>query len=137
MRRSIHALGRRASAFGFPLLLAAIPALGLAQGACSSEVLSVRATPVTVGYCVSGPIAHSAGGEIAVPVRATYASARGSFAQIATLRFIAGEGPALVLQSVQLARLGITGTLHLTLRYDGAAVRIQGAMLTPGALTIK
>ena len=119
------------------LLLSLIPATALAQAHCSREVLRVRATPVTIGYCVSGPVERSPGGELNVPLRASYTAAGGSFTQRTVLHFISGEGPALVLQSIPLARLGIAGTLHLTLAYGGATVRIKSAMLTPGAITIK
>lgn len=125
------------SLLAFGLLVLFLPGRAQAQGACSSEVLRIRATPVTIGYCVSGPIARSPGGEIAVPVRESYASPRGSFTSNAILHFVSDEGPALVLQSVPLARLGSKGTLHLTLRFDETAVRITSAMLTPGAITIK
>ena len=73
-----------------------------------------------------------------LPVEATYSAPGGSFTESTTLLFVSGEGPARMLQSVKLARLGLTGTLHLTLQYgtDGV-LHIESAMLTPGAITIK
>ncbi len=53
------------------------------------------------------------------------------------MRFIAGDGPSRVLENVELAQLGLQGTLHLTLVYAGGAVHIESALLTPGAVTIK
>jgi hypothetical protein len=72
-----------------------------------------------------------------VKVSETYSTPRGSFTQDATLRFIAGEEASRVIEDVALERLGLEGTLHLTLILRGAQVRIDSAMLTPGAITIK
>jgi len=117
-------------------LALALPLSARAEGTCSHETLSVRDTPVTIGYCVTGPAAVS-GSEVALPVSASYSAPGGSFSKASTLRFISGEGPARILQSVDLDPLGITGTLHLTLLYSAGAVRIENALLTPGAITIK
>jgi hypothetical protein len=77
------------------------------------------------------------GDEERVPVQATYSTAASSFSQNSTMRFVTSAGPSRLLQSVDLAPLGLTGTLHLTLVYAGGFVRIQGALLTPGAIRIK
>ncbi len=120
------------------ILAGSVTSAALAQAHCSRETLTVRGTPVTIGYCVQSPPAAAGGGEMRLPVQGNYSAPGGSFTQASVLRFVTGEGPARVLQSVSLARLGLTGTLHLTLQYgsDGV-VRIQSAMLTPGAITIK
>lgn len=104
---------------------------------CTHEVLKVKGTPVTVGYCVVGAVRGDAAREGAVQVAATYSSARGSFHQTSALAFIPGDEPSRVIEDVSLAQLGIAGTLHLTLVMQGGAVHIEAAMLTPGAITIK
>lgn len=123
-----------------PVLLAALalalPAAGAAQDHCSRETLSVRDTPVTIGYCITGPAVVS-GPEVALPVSASFSAPGGSFSTSTTMKFIQGEGPARLLQSVDLDPLGLTGTLHLTLVYGSGVVRIEDALLTPGAITIK
>ncbi|HET9030860.1 MAG TPA: hypothetical protein VFN49_11870 [Candidatus Aquilonibacter sp.] len=117
------------------VLLAAFPAAAASQGHCSRETLSVRGTPVTVAYCPTVPA--GSGPEVTVPVAATYSSPSGSFSKNSSFRFITGEGPARVLENVDLGQLGLTGTLHLTLVYAGGEVRIENALLTPGAIIIK
>ena len=72
-----------------------------------------------------------------MPVTEAYSSSGGSMTRSTTLRFITGEGPSRVLENVNLAELGLTGTLHLTLVYAGGEVRVEKAMLTPGAIIIK
>ena len=118
-------------------LMLAVSAGGVrAAGACSSEVLKVRDVPVTIQYCLTGTPTQS-GPETLVPVEGTYSSATGSFNRASTMRFVTGEGPARVLENVDLAGIGLGGTLHLTLAYDNGLVKIENAMLTPGAITIK
>ena len=117
------------------LLVAAIPPAVTAQSHCSRETLRVRGTPVTITYCPSAP--GGGGPEVTVPVAATYTSPGGSISRSSTLRFVSGEGPSRVLENVNLAELGLTGTLHLTLVYAGGEVRVEKAMLTPGAIIIK
>lgn len=117
------------------LLVAVLPAAAPAQNHCSRETLTVRGTAVTITYCPSAPAGTSP--EVTVPVTEAYSSSGGSFTRRATLRFITGEGPSRVLENVNLAQLGLTGTLHLTLVYAGGEVRIENAMLTPGAIVIK
>lgn len=104
---------------------------------CTRETLVVRGTPVTAAYCVTGLGAARPGRDLPVHVSETYATPHGSFSQEATLRFIAGEQASRVIEDVALDRLGMEGTLHLTLVLEGGNIRIDSAMLTPGAITIK
>ena len=96
----------------------------------------MRGTPVTIGYCLTAPAAQS-GPEVTLAVAGTYSSAGGSFSRNSQMRFITGEGPARLLENVDLKPLGLTGTLHLTLEYAGGEVAIAAAMLTPGAIIVK
>jgi hypothetical protein len=123
------------------VLMAALAAgLGTAAaaqpaGRCTHDTLSVRGTSVQVTYCVTAM--DGSGPELPVTVAATYASPRASFTQNATLRFVRGVDSSRVIEDVGLERLGMEGTLHLTLVLRGGLVRIETAMLTPGAVTIK
>jgi hypothetical protein len=107
------------------------------SGRCTRETLVVRGTPVTAAYCVSEIGAAKPGRDLPVRVAETFSTGRGAFNQDATLRFIAGEEASRVIEDVALERLGLEGTLHLTLVLRGGAVHVEGAMLTPGAITIK
>lgn len=105
--------------------------------ACSQETVTVEGAPVTIGYCISGPLQANGAEEVIVPVTATYAAPGGTLRRAIDLHFIAGEGVSRVLESLDLTELGLTGTLHLTLAYSRGLVRLEGALLTPGAITIK
>lgn len=115
----------------------ALPISSPAQNRCTRETLRVRGNPITASFCVTQPPQGAAGGELLVPVNEAYSGSGGSFSQPATLRFLAGEGASRVIEDVALDRLGSAGTLHLTLVYSGGVVRVESAMLTPGAITIK
>jgi hypothetical protein len=114
----------------------ALPVPAGAQDHCTRETLTVRGTPVTIGYCITGGAVVN-GPEVALPVAETYSAPGGSFSRSTTMRFIAGDGPSRLLENADLSRIGMTGTLHLTLVYSAGSVHIENALLTPGAVTIK
>jgi hypothetical protein len=103
---------------------------------CTQETLTVEGTPLAIAYCITGE-PRSNGSEEIVPVSATYSAPRGTFRRSAELHFLADEGVSRVLESLDLTKLGLTGTLHMTLAYSRGLVRLEGALLTPGAITIK
>ncbi|HZZ65496.1 MAG TPA: hypothetical protein VFE17_08360, partial [Candidatus Baltobacteraceae bacterium] len=103
-------------------LLATALALSLGSGAsaqpagrCTHETLRVRGTPVTAAYCVTAMAAGRPGRDLPVQVLETFSTPRAAFSQQATLRFIAGEPASRVIEDVDLGRLRLQGTLHLTL----------------------
>lgn len=120
---------------GLALVAAMRPAA--AAPACTQETLNVRGTPVTIGYCVNGAARSAGGDEIVVLTVASYGAPGGTFSRARQLHFVAGEGVSRVIENLDLGRLGLTGTLHLTLAYSGGLVHVEGALLTPGAITIK
>jgi hypothetical protein len=105
--------------------------------ACTQQTLSVRGTPVTIVYCVTGAPRATGAAEVVVPVTATYSAPGRSIQRSLGLHFLAGEGVSQVLESLDLASLGLSGTLHLTLAYTRGLVQVEGALLTPGAIIIK
>ena len=114
-----------------------MPQIASAQTRCTQETLVVRTAPLSVRYCVQGPARSVTGDEAVIPVVATYGAAGGSFTRTLELHFVAGERVSRVLESLDLRQVGIAGTLHLTLAYAAGVVRVEGAMLTPGAITVK
>ena len=119
------------------LLLIAAATRPAAAAQCSAQTLMVEATPVTVSYCLNGPTHSTGTQEIAVPVVSTYSTHSRTVSHPGELHFLAGEGVSRVIESLDLTQLGLTGTLHLTLAYVGGLVQVEGALLTPGAITIK
>ncbi|MBV8355418.1 MAG: hypothetical protein JO101_08875 [Candidatus Eremiobacteraeota bacterium] len=119
-------------------LLAVVPAHGLpAATDCTQETLTVQNTPLSLVYCVTGPPRRGGTTEILVPFTVRYA-ARGASAQRAgELHFLADESVSRVLSTIDLSAVNLVGTLHLTLAYAHGLVHVEGALLTPGAITIK
>jgi hypothetical protein len=109
----------------------------VADPGCTQETLFVRGTPVTIAYCVSAAPRANGAGEVIVPVAASYSAPHGSLRVASELHFMADERVSRVIESLDLARVGLSGTLHLTLAYSRGLVRIEGALLTPGAITVK
>ena len=119
------------------LVLSVSAVAGAQSSRCTRETLPVRGTTLTAGYCVTAEASAPAGHDLAVHVSESYATPRSSFTQLSTLQFIAGESSSRVIEDVALAKLGLEGTLHLTLVYRGGLVRVESAVLTPGPITIK
>jgi hypothetical protein len=109
----------------------------LSAPACTQERLPVEGAPVTFSYCIAGPLHSTGSEELLVPVTETYTAPGGTLSRTSELHFIAGEGVSRVIESLDLTKLGLAGTLHLTLAYSRGVVRLEGALLTPGAITIK
>ena len=126
---------RRALTIFVVLAASAAPAAGAES--CTVETLTVERAPVTFSYCISGPVHTNGADEVVVPVAATYSAPGGSLQRALELHFLEGEGTSRVLESLDLGKLGLAGILHLTLAYSRGLVRLEGALLTPGAITIK
>ena len=125
---------------GISLLLwlsAFVPAAAQPQSHCSRETLNVTGLPVSVSYCVLSATRSADGRETIANVQETYSSPRGSFGQTAPLSFLTGDDPSRVIEDVSLARLGMAGTLHLTLIMRAQRVVVEAAILTPGAIVVK
>jgi hypothetical protein len=116
-------------------VLALVPPPAGAQDRCSHETFAIRGTPVAIALCILSE--SRAGNVTTIDVASTYGTRDASFTQRSTLRFIDGEGPARALESVSLSQIGVAGTLHMTLLYNGSDVSVEHALLTPGAVTIK
>jgi hypothetical protein len=109
-----------------------------AQGSrCTRETLSVKGVPLTASYCISSETTAATAHDISVAVAESYVTARGSLSQQNTLQFISGENASRFIEDVPLTRLGLEGVLHVTLVYRGGTIRIESALLTPGAIAIK
>ncbi|HEV3152992.1 MAG TPA: hypothetical protein VGZ02_04245 [Candidatus Baltobacteraceae bacterium] len=128
--------GRSLAAASLALSLGGV-AWAQPSGRCTREVLSIRGTPLTAAYCVASQGAARPGRDLPVVVNETFSTPRTSFSRFSALRFIAGEEASRVIEDVPLDRVGLEGTLHTTLLLRGGQVRIDSAVLTPGALTIK
>jgi hypothetical protein len=121
----------------FISLTASTVCTAVGAGSCTQETLTVEGKPVTFGYCIAGALKANGAEEVIVPVTATYSAPGGTLQRSGQLHFLAGENVSRVLESLDLTKVGLTGILHLTLAYSHGLVHLEGALLTPGAITIK
>lgn len=121
----------------FILLAASTVRAALSDASCTQETVTVEGAPVTIGYCITGALRANGAEEVIVPVTATYSARGGTLRRSSQFHFMAGEGVSRVLESLDLTQVGLAGTLHLTLAYSRGLVHLEGALLTPGAITIK
>lgn len=118
-------------------LAAVTSAPAAAPQVCTQEPLRVEGTTIVAMYCVTGTPSSAGADEQAVPVSETFRTPETSFQRTATLRFVAGETTSRIMDRLDLAPLRLSGVLHLTLAFAAGAVRVEGALLTPGGITIK
>ncbi|GAC1355555.1 MAG: hypothetical protein NVSMB31_16000 [Vulcanimicrobiaceae bacterium] len=104
---------------------------------CTHETLKVKNTPIHITYCAPPVRADASGRTVILALRESFSSRKGAFAQTSNLEFLAGDEPSRVIEDVALEKLGLDVTLHLTLVLRRGAVAIEGAILTPGAITLK
>jgi len=114
-----------------------VPLASHGASSCTQETLSVQGSPLTVGYCVAGAPRPTGGQELLVPVTASYIGRGATLRRDEQLHFLSGEGVSRVIENLDLSKVGLTGVLHLTLAYSHGLVRVEGALLTPGAITVK
>jgi hypothetical protein len=108
-----------------------------ADAPCSHDTLTVDGTPIAVTLCATPQPPRDAGRSIPVTVDESFRTSRAGFTRSALLEFLAGSDVSRTIDDVPLAPLGITKTLHLTLSYRGGLVRIEHALLLPGAIPLK
>ncbi len=113
----------------------AIPAT--ARAACTSERFTVEGSPLTIELCLNAVTLDPSTSSRIAHVEATTStptrSATASLALLLPMGSTASHAPA----SIELAPVGLVGTLHLTLHVTPSSASIDSALLTPGAVIIK
>jgi hypothetical protein len=111
-----------------------------AQGdVCSRDTLAVDGTPVEVTLCAPPAPQSRKGGtkQVTVSVSETFAAGGASFSRSVPLDFLDGAETSRTIDDAPLNKLGIKKSLHLTIAYHPGSVRLEHAMLVPGAVTLK
>jgi len=106
---------------------------------CSNDVFSIDDRPVTVALCIpeAEPKRAADGRRFLVTITESLTSRGASFNRDVTLDFLAGAELSRTLDDVPLDKLGIGGTLHLTIGYRPGTIRLEHALLIPGAKALK
>ena len=111
----------------------------------AADLGSATATPVAplrivaVALCAVEGSAHRStdGHRIVVTIAETLSSGPTSFTRDVTLDFLAGAEVSRTIDDVPLAKLGMERTLHLTIGYRSDSIRLEHALLVPGAIPLK
>ncbi len=135
----MKALARGAVAATLVTILVA-PALGQPSDGCSRDALVVEGTTVGVSLCPSDAPARKGKGEgrpVSLTIVETFSTGSAAFSRSSVLDFLDQSAASRTIDDVSLERLGISKTLHLTIVYRGGTVRLEHAMLVPGAVDLK
>jgi len=106
---------------------------------CSNDVFTIGDRAVSVALCVpvTEPKRSADGKRYVVTVSETISSRGASFNRDVALDFLAGADVSRTLDDVPLDKLGIAGTLHLTIGYRPGSIALEHALLIPGAKALK
>jgi len=106
---------------------------------CSNDTFTIGERTVSVTLCVpdTPPKRSADGRRFIVTITESLSSPGVTFDREETLDFLAGTELARTLDDVPLDKLGIAGTLHLTIAYRPGTIRLEHALLIPGAKALK
>ncbi len=105
-----------------------------AAPACSSDAFTIDGSTLTVSLCAPS----DAKGQSTAHVTETL-SVRGQapYVRDVTLELVSGAESSRTIDDAPLQRLGFARTLHLTIAYRNGSVRLEHALLVPGAIALK
>ena len=109
-------------------------------GICSFDTFSIDGRSVGVSLCFDEAAVRrsSDGRRVIVTVAETLSASReASFSRDVTLDFLARAEESRTIDDVPLGKLGIERTLHLTIAYRPGSIRLEHALLVPGAIPLK
>ena len=105
---------------------------------CSSDTFSIDGHSVGVQVCApSDPPRSEKGKRDSIVLRETISSGGTSFVRTTSLEYLDTAETSRTIDDVPLDKLGIAKTLHLTIGYKPGAVRLEHALLVPGAVPLK
>ncbi|MBC5809815.1 MAG: hypothetical protein GIW95_03025 [Candidatus Eremiobacteraeota bacterium] len=107
---------------------------------CSHDTFTVDGRPLTVDICaLVSPSAprRPQDGRSTLLVTETLASKDLTFSRQASLEILAGADVSRTIDDVPLDKVGSRRTLHITLAYRGGTLKLEHALLIPGAIPLK
>ncbi len=123
-----------------PLVLTAWWAAPAGAGqACSSDSFTIDGAPVRVQICAppGAPRTAPPGRPSPVGLTETLVSRNVTFSREVALDYFAGADYSRAIDDAPLQRFGIAKTLHMTIGYKPGSVRLEHALLVPGAIALK
>jgi hypothetical protein len=117
------------------LVFCAVPAFAQDGEGCSHDTLTVDGVPVEVTVCPAGRARDGEAGTLTLVE--TFSGNGESFSRNATLEALGPGEASRMIDDVSLQPLHLGRTLHMTIRYRARGLRLEHAMLVPGAITLK
>jgi len=125
--------GRASLVLLFALSLSSAPAR--AASPCSADTFSIDSAALAVAVCPPATAPHL-GGKVTL-TETLSVKGQPPLTRDFTLELLADSDSSRGIDDVPLQKLGIEKTLHLTLAYKAGAVRLEHALLVPGAIALK
>lgn len=122
----------RRAAFAAVLVLTAANAAVAQTERCTSDVLTIEGASVTARVCAS---AGSGDGQ-KILVTVALVNSAGTVRHTTPFELLTG-GVSRTVDDISLEPLGFKKTLHVTLAYRAGTVKLEHALLLPGAVPIK
>ncbi|MDQ2857895.1 MAG: hypothetical protein M3R53_04480 [Candidatus Eremiobacteraeota bacterium] len=109
----------------------------VAAASCSSDVFALDGGALAVELCARAAAPRGDGKTAAVTLVESFNfRGRPSYVRRLTLD-LDRSAESRTIDDVALAKLGIEKTLHLTIAYKPGSVRLEHALLIPGAVALK
>ncbi len=126
----------------FALGVAAVVAVRTAApAACSSDAFTVDGKALAVSICtlerVTGVRGKPSAGDAGTLQETVSAKGHAPLRRTAAYSRLSNDATARTIDDVPLQSLGIPKTLHVTLAVRGGNVRLEHALLVPGAVVLK
>ena len=106
-----------------------------AAAGCSSDAFTVSGSPLAVEICA--PATRPTGRAPLVATETLRARGQAPLVRKVALEVISPTEASHTIDDAPLQSLGIAGTLHMTIGYKGGSVRLEHALLVPGAIALK
>ncbi len=117
------------------LALASVAPPAFAASGCSSDAFTVMGTPLTIEICT--PASRPGGRGQIVATETLTARGKAPVVRKVALDVVSPDEASHTIDDAPLQPLGIAGTLHMTIGYKGGGVRLEHALLVPGAIALK
>ncbi len=112
-------------------------AASAAAAGCSSDAFAIKGTPLTVELCAPAGSPHAGGKTPITIVETISVKGQPALTRKVALDTALGDETSRTIDDAPLQTLGIGGTLHVTIAFKSGAVRLEHALLVPGAIALK
>jgi hypothetical protein len=122
------------AALAFSIALLAAAAAPVQAPSCSTDTFAIDGTNLSVELCAGQP---AKGAAKAAVTETLTAKGQTPYVRDVVLELLPGTETARTIDDAPLAKLGLARSLHLTIALRNGSVRLEHALLVPGAIALK